>query len=157
MYTNHQQAVIDHLEEENATFQHFSDEGIIAIRVGGRNGSYATFVETYEDRDTLCIETHSAILVPKGARNLIGELSLKINKNLTLGRFDLDFESGRWGFHIGHIITDELSSDTIRRLICTSIAIIDRFFPAANAIIYGNEQVESAIEMANLNWDQESE
>jgi hypothetical protein len=87
--------------------------------------------------------------VPEGCRASIAEATVRANYGMKLGKFELDFSDGEIRFHLGNVFPPGgFDDDIVRRLIGTTIHVMDRYFPAFMSIIYANELPQDAITLA---------
>ena len=89
---------------------------------------------------------HSPVRVPEGCRPAIAETIARANYGLKLGKFELDFDDGDVRFQVSQIVHDGcLEDETIRRLMGTTMAMLNSYLPAILSVIYGNELPADAI------------
>lgn len=89
---------------------------------------------------------HSPVRVPEGSRPAIAETIARANYGLKVGKFELDIDEGDLRFQAAQILIDEqLEDETIRRLIGTTMAMLNAYLPAVLSVIYGNELPKDAV------------
>lgn len=84
--------------------------------------------------------------VPEGCRPSVAETIARANCGMRVGKFELNLDDGELHFQAYHILQEgNLSEEVIRRLIGTTLAMLDRYVPAVLSVIYGNELPKDAI------------
>jgi hypothetical protein len=138
--------LIQHLDEHEIKYLTSADHQSICADFRGEVGMYR-IVATVDPVDGLFqVFGHSPVRVPKGARPAIAETLARANFGLKVGKFEMDFDEGDLRFQASQIlIDDQLDDETIRRLIGTTMAMLNAYLPAVLSVVYGNELPADAI------------
>jgi hypothetical protein len=83
---------------------------------------------------------------PADKRSAMAEFLPRANYGLTIGNFEMDFDSGEIHYKTGiDVEGDRLSTALVRQLVYANVAIVDRYLPGIMAVIYGNVSPMEAI------------
>jgi hypothetical protein len=146
------QRLIQHLDQRQINYAVCSDNQSIASYIFGSIGDYRLLVQAPDESDLLQLFGFAPIRVPIGARPDIAEVLARINHQLRVGKFTLDFESGDLAFHMGQLLgEDGINADAVDWMICTTLAVMDKFLPAMLSVIYSNERPEEAVRRVSAN------
>ncbi len=94
------------------------------------------------------------VTAPVDKRLVMAEFLTRANYGLTIGNFEMDFDSGEIHYKTSlDVEGDRLSTALVRQLVYANVAIVDRYLPGIMAVIYGNvlpidaiSQIESSEE-----------
>jgi len=141
--------LIQHLDEREITYLTNSDNRSICADFRGAVGRYR-IVAVVEPEDSLFqVFGYSPVTVPEGCRPAIAETIARANYGLKVGKFELDYDDGDLRFQVAQILPyDTLEDETIRRLMGTTMAMLDAYLPAVLSVIYANELPKDAIRHA---------
>ncbi len=87
--------------------------------------------------------------VPEGSLRACRELVCHISGNLLIGSFSID-DDGELMIRCSTLIGAEILSDRVVTLVSVARGAANRYLPAFNSIIYGNEEAKTAFEHASL-------
>jgi len=138
--------LIQHLDEHEIKYLTSADHRSICADFRGEVGLYR-IVATVDPEDGLFqVFGHSPVRVPEGSRPAIAETVARANYGLKIGKFELDVDEGDLRFQVSQILIDDsLEDETIRRLIGTTMAMLNAYLPAVLSVIYGNELPKDAV------------
>ncbi len=138
--------LIQHLDEHEIKYLTSADHHSICADFRGEVGLYR-IVATVDSEDGLFqVFGHSPIRIPEGSRPAIAETIARANFGLKIGKFEMDIDDGDLRFQVAQILIDDvLEDETIRRLIGTTMAMLNAYLPAVLSVIYGNELPKDAV------------
>jgi hypothetical protein len=138
--------LIQHLDEHEIKYLTSADHRSICADFRGEVGLYR-IVATVDSEDGLFqVFGHSPVRVPEGSRPAIAETIARANFGLKIGKFEFDFDDGDLRFQVSQILIDDvLEDETIRRLIGTTMAMLNAYLPAVLSVIYANELPKDAV------------
>lgn len=140
------QRLIQHLDQRQIHYAVGNDNQSISTYIFGKVGDYRLVVQTPDESDIFQLFGYSPVLIPVGARPAIAEVIARVNHPLRLGRFTLDFKTGELAFHIAQLLNDAgPDADSVDWMICTTLAVMDKYLPAVLSVIYSNETPEDAV------------
>jgi hypothetical protein len=138
--------LIQHLEEQNIGFWARSDDHAVYADFRGAVGTYRLFARVDAEDSLFQVFGHSPVRVPVGCRAAIAETITRANCGLKVGKFEMDCDEGDVRFQTSQILSDDnLDDATIRRMLGTTMAMLDLYLPAILSVIYGNELPGDAI------------
>ena len=141
--------LIEHLEEHNIRYLTDSDDQSVCADFRGETGTYRMIAQINANDGLFQVFGQSNVRVPPGSRPAIAEAVARANYGLKVGKFEFDADEGDLRFHAAQILTDDsLESETIQRLMGTTIAMLNMYLPAFLSVIYGNELPKEAIRQA---------
>lgn len=121
-----------------------SSEALVGT-IGTNCGYVRCFLFTAADESVLMLLGYTGQRVPQGAKTACAELVCRINGKLPLSVFRID-DDGEIVIRSSTLIDKAIPADHIAMFISMLRTAADRYLPAFNAIIYGNEDAETAFE-----------
>jgi len=119
----------DYFDSEEQAYERTEDgSGGIRIRfnIGSKLGVITESIFIYED--TLIVLAQCAPRVDENQRTHAAEYLTRVNYELYLGNFQLDFETGDIMYRISQSLgDDELSKDIIAKIICMPLAMFKKY------------------------------
>ena len=138
--------LVEHLDQREINYVANSDSQSVSTDVVGEIADYKIVVHVPDETDLFQLVGYSPVRVPPGARSSIVEVIARANHHLRIGKLTLDFHTGELKFQIGQILTNVgLDAETVDWMICTTMAVLDKYLPAILSVIYGNEAPEEAV------------
>lgn len=140
------ESLINHLDDNGFRYLPIPSEKMVAMHIGTDEGVYQLVARVAGDEDLFQIIGQIPVRVPPGCRSDVAEAITRANYGLAVGRFEMDYGQGTIQFQAATLVEDEpLPGDLICRLICTAVAMLDRYVPAIMGVIYANELPKDAI------------
>ncbi|MCL6450717.1 MAG: YbjN domain-containing protein [Acetobacteraceae bacterium] len=139
-------AVLKFLREDNWRFSEI--EGMPAIRLGmsGRNGNWLCYGHAREEQQQFVFYSVCAVKVPEEKRQAMAEFLTRANYGMVIGNFEMDFSDGEIRCKTSIDVEGErLTSALIKPLIYANVAMMDRYLPGINAVIYGGVSPKEAV------------
>lgn len=147
--------LVQHLEEYELRFETDTENETIVASFSGQVASYRVIGRIEADQDLFQVFGLIPIRVPKGCRPAVAEAITRANFGLKVGNFEMDFDDGELRYQIAHLLAgDSLDGETVRRLIGTTMAMMDRYLPAILSVIYGNELPADAVRFAESDQEE---
>ena len=141
--------LIQHLEDREFHYRMNAERESILVDFGGNAGTYRIIARVDADEDLFQVVGVAPIRVPDGSRPAIAETLTRANYGPRVGKFEMDMNDGEVRYQAAHILCEgNLDDLAIRRLIGTTLAMLDRYLPAVLSVIYGNESPDDAIRVA---------
>ena len=139
----------EHLTSHDIGFWSRSEDLSICTDFRGEVGTYRIFARVDADDSLFQVFGHSPVRVPPGSRTAIAETVVRINCGLKVGKFEMDLDEGELRFQAAQLLHgDDLDDETIRRLIGTTMSMLNCYLPAVLSVIYGNELPKDAVRHA---------
>lgn len=89
--------------------------------------------------DLIQVVSFFPFAVPVARRLDAGELCIRLSYRMKMGRFDLNFQTGELRFHTSSsYVKGDLKHEVIRRVLAVNLAMMEQWFLAFTATIYGN-------------------
>jgi hypothetical protein len=87
-------------------------------------------VQAFPEINAVSVVGYATAAVPAARCGLIAEALMRLNQSLTLGNFEMDFDSGRVVFRATNVFPDPAQAPaTVAALVHTAVAEIDRLTP----------------------------
>jgi hypothetical protein len=87
------------------------------------------------------------IRVPENRRAAMAETLLRINYQLRLGTFEMDFDDGELRFRVALVLGEHVPDrEEVGRWLLLVSAMVDGFFPVFAAVMYGTLSPRQAVE-----------
>jgi hypothetical protein len=110
-------------------FQPDAEKSTFFLGVGTSNGKFQCIVDVQAEKGRLLMLSIFPMPVPPHLRASLAEILVRINYNLFLGHFELDFTDGEIRFKTSLIYADaKVTPKMLDSFITSNIAAIDAYF-----------------------------
>ena len=152
-----QTMVAAHLKERGFHYSFNEQRSVFDFGIAGDKGNWKVYIVANEERRLIQIISICPINAPREKYQAMCELLNRINDNILMGKFSMDFEDGQVRQSTATIYVEtELSQATLNHLLQTNLSSFDEYLPAMIGVIYGHNQpllafLETQVTTANLN------
>lgn len=137
------QRIIEHFKRRQLKFQVDETRPILRATFGLKNCQFQSVAVVSDEDDLLQWITFLPVVIPTKRRAAVAEACVRASHRMKLGRFELDFANGALGFHASAPYAQgELAEVVIERLMFTSLAMVDHYFPALMRVGFGGVSPE---------------
>lgn len=138
--------VLRFFEEEQWNYQKLEGKPVIRAGFRGEHGTWVCFVRVDEEKKQFLFHSLMGMNIPQQYRASVVEYITRVNYGLTLGNFEMDFDSGDIRFRTSIESPDaELSVGIVRELIYANVHTMDHYFPGVMAVVHAGLSPEAAI------------
>ncbi len=124
---------------KNNSIHYESEDHLFRILINGNNASWKMGILIDERLQTIMIKSMYPFTVDDTKKHKIAELIIRINQNILLGNFDMNYEEGAIVFKTAHFCDyTEISQDTLARLFFTQFHTVDNMFRSFAEVNFGN-------------------
>lgn len=130
--------IVEHfLAKDHWHFQYDREHNLFDLASNGENGSWVTRVVVYEQERDILIYSFLSVKVPANKRLAIAELLLRINNDLFLSSFQMDFETGEVVLKNAISMMDGFfTNDMFGKLFYANLYSFDEYLPTIMQAIY---------------------
>lgn len=146
------------LESSNTHFQVLEENDkkcVLRLGFGLKNGNCDTIIDIDSDWKSYIIMVFLPTNVDENKRRRIAELLNRMNTIITIGNFEVDFQTGRVRFKVGQVF-EEITADTnliFRRQMQLCLHTMDEYIPVIMSVIYAGVLPEQALNQYLNNID----
>jgi len=116
------------------------DEGILRSVFDGENGHWMCYTQILSDFEQVLFYSICPVPVPAFALSAITEFICRVNAELSLGNFELDFGHSKVRFRTGVDVSGVgLAQTLFRNLVFQNLAVMDFYFSEIMGIIAGRQ------------------
>jgi hypothetical protein len=138
--------VVRFFEEEEWSFTQREDQSLIQLMFQGDNGQWSCYAQAREDLAQLVFYSVCPVNVPEDKRLVVSEFLTRVNSNLLMGSFEMDFDDGQVRFRTGIAIGEMgLSTGLVEPLVHANLLLMDLCLPHLMTVLYGNATPLEAI------------
>lgn len=136
-----EQAVRLFFEEEEWGWEVVSGvEGLLRTIYDGQNGSWMCYTRILPDLDQVIFYSVCPVSVPTVALSTMTEFLCRVNADLSLGNFEMDFSLNSVRFRTSLDVTDVgLAPLLFRNLVFHNLAVMDIYLPEVLGIVAGGK------------------
>jgi hypothetical protein len=117
-----------------------SVEGLLRTIYDGQNGSWMCYTRILPELDQVIFYSVCPVSVPVVAVSTMIEFLCRVNADLALGNFEMDFSQNSVRFRTGLDVSDVgLAPLLFRNLVFHNLAVMDIYLPEVLGIIAGGE------------------
>ncbi len=146
------------LESSSTHFQVLEENDkkcVLRLGFGLKNGNCDTIIDIDSDWKSYMIMVFLPTNVDENKRRRIAELLNRMNTIITIGNFEVDFQTGRVRFKVGQVF-EEINSDTdliFRRQMQLCLHTMDEYIPVIMSVIYAGVLPDQALNQYLNNID----
>ena len=140
-------AVIAFFNQNQWVYTRQEDQPILQMRYQGENGDWLCTARAREDVGQFLFYSILAMGVPPKKRQAVAEFLTRVNFNLLLGNFEMDFTDGEIVFRTYGLASGArgLAVETIGQLIFSNVLMMDKYLPGILAVMSLNISPEEAL------------
>jgi hypothetical protein len=140
-------AVHSFLRHEEIKFEQTHFDGVLKLGFIGDNGCFLGYVDADEERRAVQVRTIAPVRVERSKMPDVAELLMRVNCRLLLGNLELNMDSGTIVSRTGIVLGEsDLHHEVMEHLLYANWLNMDRFFPAVNAVLFGNISPRKALD-----------
>jgi len=124
-----------------------TDSGLL-LRFGGKNGQWRCYARVRREQGQFIFYSYAPLEVPEAKRTAIAEFVTRANFGLSIGNFELSFDSGTLQFRTGIDVQGHeecLSAGILKHLVYANVMAMDRYLPGIRSVVERDETPEQAI------------
>jgi hypothetical protein len=146
------------LESSGTNFQVLEENDkkcVLRLGFGLKNGNCDTIIDIDSDWKSYMIMVFLPTNVDENKRRRIAELLNRMNTIITIGNFEVDFQTGRVRFKVGQVF-EEINADAdliFRRQMQLCLHTMDEYIPVIMSVIYASVLPEQALNQYLNNID----
>ncbi len=140
------ETVVSFFEANDWPIAQVEDETALQLAFQGENGQWACYAGTNEEREEFIFYSLCPVNVPENQRLAMAEFLTRANYGITIGNFEMDFDSGEIHYKTSiNVEGDQLSIALVQQLVYANVMIMDQYLPGIMAVIYGKVSPAEAI------------
>lgn len=140
------QAMVNFFKEYELSFQEVEENQALVLGFKGKNGEYKSLAIAREEEHQMIFYSVCPLNATKSQLQAIAEFVIKVNHGIVIGNFELDFSDGEIRYKTSIDVEGEkLTSELIKQLVFTNVAMMDKYLPGIRSIIEDNESPDDAI------------
>lgn len=146
-------------EEEELNFSFEPESKLIRFSMNTEASSDVRFIVRIVNARTVLFTTILPMNIPEKMRSKVSEYINRVNYDLLLGNFQMDFSDGEFSYKAAAAFEEDfgLSDETILRLTYVGFNMFDAYVPALFSIIYGGKTPLEAFEEAEKDDEDDEE
>ncbi|MEX2535046.1 MAG: YbjN domain-containing protein [Trueperaceae bacterium] len=130
-----------HFISRGKRYHRFQDKPLLEIFLGGRSGTFACYVSTYEDTQQVVAVACAPIRIPADRRAEVCEYACRVNFNWRIGCLEMDMSDGEVHFRAGiDVEGGELTETMMKNLMASAFCGMDRHLPPLLSVAYGGSR-----------------
>ncbi|MBP0021861.1 MAG: YbjN domain-containing protein [Cyanobacteria bacterium SBLK] len=123
-------------QEEELDYQPIPNEGAIVLSIPGEEGEWMCYCEAFEEEEYCRIYSVFPEQTPPERRNEMAEFITRVNPRLTIGNFEMRYESGEVRFRTAiDVEGDRFSIPLMRQLFAGNVITMERHFRAIGLVL----------------------
>jgi hypothetical protein len=144
--------LVHHFESNEFRFHADPETKSLQLFITGDCAVYNGRLQLTHDDDLLQVRVHYPVSARDAKiRPLVAEAIARANHGMSIGRFDIDLDSGEMHFQIGQVIRGrELDDDTIGGVFSTALSTADRYFPAIMRVMFAGHTPADAVYLSEI-------
>ena len=140
------QTVVNFFTQDDWSFIRIQGDSALRLFYEGKNGQWNCYTQARETQQQFLFYSICPLQIPEAKRSEMAEFITRANYGLIIGNFELDFSDGEVRYKTAIDVEDEeLSKETIKKLVHTNVAIMDTYLPGIIDVIENNISPDKAI------------
>ena len=146
------QTLVAHFESNEFRFHADPETKSLQLFITGECAVYNCRLQLTHDDDLIQARVHYPVSArDTKIRPLVAEAIARANHGMSIGRFDIDLDSGEMHFQIGQVIRGhELDDDTIGGVFSAALSTADRYFPAIMRVMFAGHTPADAVYLSEI-------
>ncbi len=145
------QTVVNFFTQDDWSFMRIQGDSALKLLYEGKSGQWNCYAQARETQQQFLFYSICPIQIPEARRSEIAEFITRANYGLIIGNFELDFSDGEVRYKTAiDVEDDEVSKETIKKLVYTNVAIMDTYLPGIINVIDNNIEPEKAIKQIEV-------
>jgi hypothetical protein len=138
--------MVNFFKQDNWFFSQVEAEPVLQMAFQGRNGKWTCIARARVEAQQFVFYSLCPVNAPEDKRLAIAELLTRINYDMVIGNFELDFSDGEIRYKTSIDVEGEsLSFALIKQLVYANVMMMDTYLPGIFSVIYGNVEPKDAI------------
>lgn len=138
--------VIEFLQEDDWDFEEAPDQTVLYLLFQGKYGKWRCLAHISEADQQFCFYSISPVKAQTVNTSMIAELLMRLNWALSIGNFDLDFQSGEIRYKTSiDVENSHLDSSLVKNLIYINVLTMDKCLPYIMSLIEDNKLPENLL------------
>ncbi|WP_017663719.1 YbjN domain-containing protein [Baaleninema simplex] len=151
-------ALVLFLTEDDWSFTRIENERAVKLRFSGDNGTWKCIGRVREEDEQLLIYSLAPLKVPPEKRPAIAELLTRANYGMVIGNFEMDYSDGEIRYKTSiDVEGSQLDNALIKQLLYTNLLMMDKYLPAIEAVINGEQTPEEAIALVESDLEDDDD
>lgn len=144
--------LVHHFESNEFRFHADPKSKSLQLFISGDCAVYNCRLQLTHDDDLIQVRVHYPVSARDAKiRPLVAEAIARANHGMSIGRFDIDVDSGEMHFQIGQVIRGrELDDDTIGGVFSAALSTADRYFPAIMRVMFAGHTPADAVYLSEI-------
>ena len=123
-------AVLNAFKSRSWTYREVSGLEVVESGFDAYHGRVLAHVQSFAAAHFVTVVANASEAVPAGHRNRAAELLMRVNKELSLGAFEMDWDSGQVMFRQGNVFAElRYDEPVIAGLVHNAVGEMDRLTP----------------------------
>ncbi len=140
------QTVVNFFTQDDWSFMRIQGDSALRLFYQGKNGQWNCYTKARENQQQFLFYSICPIQIPELKRMEIAKFITRANYGLIIGNFELDFSDGEVRYKTAiDVIDEELTTEEIKQLVYTNVAVMDTYLPGIIDIIENNMSPAEAI------------
>lgn len=140
-------SLIAFLDQNEWVYAREEDQPVLQMRYQGENGDWLCAAQVRDDVGQFIFYSILAMGVPSKKRPAMAEFLVRVNFELLIGSFEMDYTDGEIIFRTYGLATStrDLTTETIGQLIYANVFMMDKYLPGILAVMSLNTSPEEAL------------
>jgi len=153
------EALLDYCRSNRIVFRSNQEAKAVAISINGAAALYELALQVTPNDQLLQVSLEMPVLaLDPELLPRVAESVARANGCMILGHIDLDMDTGRLRYRIGHVIGSlGCEVEIIKALIGMAVEMSDRYFPAMMRVMFAGVTPSEAINFVGLDREVDSE
>lgn len=131
------ETVIAFFEQHQLKLYPAEAPNLLQTQFKGDNGIWFCYVFTQKDPEQVVFFSVCPVVAPPNKHVKMAEFLTRVNFNLLVGNFDMDFKTGQIRFKTSlNVENDRLTPALLRNLVFANLSIMDSYLPGIMKLIY---------------------
>jgi hypothetical protein len=138
--------VLQFFQEDQWNYQKIENKPVVRTGYRGERGTWICYARLDSENEAFLFHTLMGLNIPPQQRGAVAEYLMRVNMNLPVGGFEIDFEHGAVRYKIGVYVPDHtLTVGMIRTIAYASLRMMDHYSPGVLSVVHGGLSPEAAL------------
>jgi hypothetical protein len=144
-------AVLTAFKKQDWAYREVAEQEVVESSFEAHHGKVFLHVQSFAEAECVVVVANASLTVPATHRLRVSELIMRVNKELNLGAFEMEWDAGQVMFRQGNIFPANRSDEKIiAGLVHNAVSEVDRFTPYLGEICRTSREMLTLLDVREL-------
>jgi hypothetical protein len=144
-------AVLNAFKKQGWAYHEVAGQEVVESSFEAHHGKIFLHVQSFAEADCVGVVANATATVPASHRLRVSELIMRVNKELNLGAFEMEWDGGQVMFRQGNIFSaNRCDEKIVAGLVHNAVSEMDRFTPYLGEVCRTTREMLALLDVREL-------